>query len=66
MDSFHADQWQETFFQIVKSLRMGFKLDNMTSQPTFDLGLGDIQTPQTTLDEIFEYIEQAEWLATEY
>ena len=39
---------------------MGFKLDNMTGQPTFDLGLGDIQTPQTTLDEIFDYIEQAD------
>ena len=55
-----TDHWQETFFQIVKSLRMGFKLDSMTGQPTFDLGLGDIQTPQTTLDEIFEYIEQAD------
>ena len=55
-----TEQWQETFFQIVKSLRMGFKLDNITGQPTFDLGLGDIQTPQTTLDEIFEYIEQAD------
>lgn len=53
-------QWQEKFFQIVKSLRMGFKLDNITGQPTFDLGLGDIQAPQTTLDEIFEYIEQAD------
>ncbi|MBQ6203774.1 MAG: ATP-binding protein [Prevotella sp.] len=28
--------------------------------PTFDLGLGDIQPPGTTLDEIFEYINQAD------
>ena len=56
----HTQLWQDKFFQIVKSLRMGFKIDSMTGQPTFDLGLGDIQTPVTTLDEIFEYIEQSE------
>ena len=39
---------------------MGFKLDPVTGQPTFDLGLGDIQTPITTLDEIFAYIEQSD------
>ena len=55
-----ATQWQEKFFQIVKSLRMGVKLDAMTGQPTFDLGLGDIQTPQTTIDEIFAYIALAD------
>ena len=55
-----ATQWQEKFFQIVKSLRMGFKLDALTGQPTFDLGLGDIQTPQITIDEIFDYIAQAD------
>ena len=49
-------QWREQFFQIVKSLRMGFKLDALTGEPAFDLGLGDIQAPQTTLDEIFAYI----------
>lgn len=52
-----AAQWKEKFFQIVKSLRMGMKLDAMNGLPTFDLGLGDIQVPQTTLDEIFEYID---------
>ena len=52
--------WKEKFFQIVSSFRIGFKLDSMTGNPTFDLGLGDIQTPQTTLDEIFTYIEEAD------
>lgn len=52
--------WAERFFQIVTSLRMGFRLDALTGEPTFDIGLGDIQAPQTTLDEIFEYLESAD------
>ncbi len=32
----------------------------MTGAPTLDLGLGDIQAPQTTLDEIFTYINEAD------
>ena len=52
--------WSERFFQIVRSLRAGFKLDTMTGEPVFDIGLGDIQVPQTTLDEIFEYLECAD------
>lgn len=52
--------WKEKFFQIISSFRVGFKLDPITGNPSFDLGLGDIQTPQTTLDEIFAYIEEAD------
>lgn len=52
--------WKEKFFQMIASLRVGFKLDSMTGMPTFDLGLGDIQSPQTTLDEIFAYINEAD------
>ena len=55
-----ATVWKEKFFQIITSLRIGFKLDAMTGTPTFDLGLGDIQTPQSTLDEIFAYISEAD------
>jgi AAA+ ATPase superfamily predicted ATPase len=51
--------WKEKFFQVISSLRVGFKLDSMTGEPSFDIGLGDIQTPQTTLDEIFKYLEAA-------
>ena len=47
--------WKERFFQIITSLRLGAKLDPSTGLPTLDLGLGDIQAPQTTLDEIFAY-----------
>ena len=52
--------WKEKFFQIVSSFRVGFKLDAMTGMPGLDIGLGDIQTPQTTLDEIFAYIEESD------
>ncbi|MCH4213174.1 MAG: ATP-binding protein [Prevotella sp.] len=52
--------WTERFFQIIRSLRVGFKLDSMTGEPSFDISLGDIHTPQATLDEIFEYLECAD------
>ena len=52
--------WKEKFFQIISSFRVGFKLDALTGIPGLDIGLGDIQTPQTTLDEIFAYINEAD------
>ena len=52
--------WKEKFFQIISSFRIGFKLDSLSGNPTFDLGLGDIQAPQTTLDEIFAYINETD------
>lgn len=53
-------QWTERFFQMVASLRVGFKLDTVSGEPSFDISLGDIQSPQTTLDEIFRYLETAD------
>lgn len=50
----------ERFFSIISSLRAGFKLDAITGEPTFDIGLGDIHAAETTLDEIFAYLEQAD------
>ena len=50
--------WTERFFQIITSLRAGFKLDMVTGEPCFDIGLGDIQAPQTTLDELAALIER--------
>lgn len=52
--------WKEKFFQVIASLRAGFKLDPMTGMPGLDLGLGDIQSPQTTLDEIFDYLNESD------
>lgn len=53
-------QLVERFFQAIVSLRVGFKFDAMSGEPSFDIGLGDIQAPQTTLDEIFSYLEHAD------
>ena len=53
-------QWTERFFQIITSFRAGFKLDALTGEPTFDIGIGEIEQPQTTLDEIFTYLEAAD------
>ena len=53
-------QCRERFFQIITSLQMGFKWDALSGEPSFDISLGDIQAPQTTLDEIFEYLEAAD------
>ena len=50
----------EHFFSVISSLRAGFKLDSLIGDPSFDIGLGDIHTAETTLDEIFAYLEQAD------
>lgn len=55
-----STSWSDKFFQIISSLRVGFKLDSVTGEPSFDIGLGDIQNPQTTLNEIFKYLEAAD------
>ena len=53
-------QYWDGFFQIIKSLRPGFKINTVTGEPTFDLGIGAIENPETTLDEIFSYLESAD------
>ncbi len=55
----HAQQksWYKRFFEIVSTLRFAFKLDPSTGEPSFELGLGEIKSPQKTLDEIFDYLE---------
>jgi hypothetical protein len=35
-------------------------LDAATGEPIFDIGLGSIEQPQTTIDEIFDYLEAAD------
>ena len=53
-------KWAEKFYTTIKSLRPGFKLDSMTGEPVFDIGLGSIEQPQTTIDEIFDYLEASD------
>ena len=48
----------EGFWNIVKSLQANLSFD-VTGNPVLSLGLGDIQTPDITLDELFNYLESA-------
>lgn len=50
----------EQFFSTISSLRPAFKLDTMTGQPVFDIGIGDIRQPLLSLEEIFAYLESAD------
>ena len=50
----------EKFFATIGSLRPAFKLDSVTGQPVFDIGIGDIRQPEVSLEEIFEYLEKAD------
>lgn len=54
------NSFKSKFFNIIKSLRVGFKLDALTGEPALDISLGDIEVPERTLDEIFEYLEMAD------
>ncbi|MDD4637726.1 MAG: ATP-binding protein [Bacteroidales bacterium] len=50
----------EQFFATISSLRPAFKLDSITGQPVFDIGIGDIRQPLLSLEEIFDYLEKAD------
>lgn len=50
----------EQFFATISSLRPAFKLDALTGQPVFDIGIGDIRQPLLSLEEIFAYLESAD------
>lgn len=53
-------QWRERFVQVVRSLQVGIKFDPVSAAPAWDVSIGDITNPKTTLDEIFEYIDSAD------
>lgn len=50
----------DKFLAGLHSLAGSFGYDPMTGNPTFDIKLGDIHTPELTLEEIFRYLEQAD------
>ena len=52
-------QHWETFFQYMKSLRAGVRFDAVTGEPKLEVGIGAIEQPATTLEEIFEYLESS-------
>jgi len=49
----------ESFIQIAGSLRTGITFDAM-GQPSWNLEIGDIQSPKVSLDEIFQYLSTAD------
>lgn len=49
----------EDFLGALRSLRSEISYD-INNFPTWSLGLGDIEHPDTTLDEIFEYLSKAD------
>ena len=53
-------KWHERFFGFIKSLRVGFKMDAITGDTTFEIGIGDINHPEKTISELFEYLESTE------
>lgn len=49
----------DQFLNIITSLRAAFKIDAVSGEPTFEIGLGEITEPEKTIEEIFQYLEQA-------
>jgi AAA+ ATPase superfamily predicted ATPase len=49
----------QQFWESIKSIQAGISFD-ISGQPSFHLSLGDIETPEATLDEIFSYLAIAD------
>lgn len=56
----HKQSWHEKFFSFIRSLRVGFHIDAVSGEPTFDIGIGDIENPDRTIRELFDYMEASE------
>ena len=52
--------WHEKFFSFIKSLRVGFHIDAVSGEPSFDIGIDDIENPDKTIRELFDYMEASE------
>lgn len=50
----------DTFLACLKSISGSLRYNPLTGTPSFDLKLGDIHTPELTLQEIFTYLESAD------
>ncbi len=46
------------FIGFLKSIRAQFSLDPVTGMPTFSIELGQVVSPEMTLEEIFTYLEK--------
>ncbi|MCR4773439.1 MAG: ATPase [Prevotella sp.] len=49
----------QKFIDIVMSLKQGIAFDSF-GNPSWSIELGDIHSPQTTIDEVFHYLENAD------
>lgn len=50
----------QSFLKNLRSLNGKFGFDTISGMPTFSIGLGDIEQPEYTLEEIFSYLKQAD------
>lgn len=50
----------EDFFAAVKSIKTSFSYDGNTGLPSINWSLGEINQPETTLDEILDLLEKAD------
>ena len=55
-----SKKFTDALKNVFMSLRGGFKMDALTGEPSFELSLGEIESPETTLDEIFKYLGNAD------
>lgn len=56
----HSDKMRRLFISTLRSLSASFGYDPIQNTPTFDVKLGDINMPDYTIREIFDFIEQAD------
>lgn len=56
----HGKKMAQRFLKTLRSLNGKFGFDTVTGTPTFSVGLGDIEQPEYTLEEIFDYLQQAD------
>lgn len=50
----------DKFAAVITSLRPALKFDAVTGYPVFDIGIGEIQQPEVSLEQIFTYLESAD------
>ena len=55
-----SEKWRKQFVTFLKSLGASFGYDAMSNLPTFDIKIGDVQQPEYTLKEIFNYLESVD------
>lgn len=55
-----SEKLMKAFASTLRSLQGSFGFDPLNGTPTFNVRLGDILTPEYTVEEIFDYLEKAD------